>query len=297
MGLLSSVSDFLGGGGSKNTTATSTVDPWGPQQPYIKQTFSEAQKLYNQPGPSYYPGSTVADWNPYQTAGLEYMTGTQAPTQAYLGANSANALNTAYASANPLMNPYFASTAQAMINPATQALMRQVLPGIDSGAVLSGNVGSSRQGIAQANAVNDYTQNVLNALSTYGSNAYGAGLDTLSRGLSVAPSISQMQGLPGQTYIGAGDYQRAYEQQLIDAAQQRWNYNQELPYNKLNYYAGIVGNPAGSTTTASQGGGGSKWDSAIGGAASGAAIGGTVLPGWGAPIGGAIGGLLGYFGG
>lgn len=291
MGLL----DVFGGGGGGGST-TAKVEPPKWQKPYIIDTLEGAKNLYNQPGPYYYPDSTVAPINQEQSTGLQYLTNYAAPAQAQVGANSLGALNTAFASANPLQNPYFAATAQAFVDPATQALTRNILPQIDSGAVLAGQIGSSRQGIAQANAVNDYSRNLLNALAQYGTGAYNTGLDTLSRGLAVAPSISQLQNIPGQTFIGAGDYSRAYEQQLIDAARERYNYNQELPYNKLNYYAGIVGNPLGSVT--SQGGGsGSRFDNTLSGAGTGAALGSQILPGWGTAIGGTIGALGGFFGG
>lgn len=289
MGLL----DALGGGGSGN--AKVTTKPPGFQIPYIKSVLGEAQNLYNQPGPQYFPGETVAGLNPNIQGSLNYLSGAAAPAQAQTAGASQQALGTAYASANPLMNPFFAQTAQAIIDPATQQMMRSILPQIDSGAVLAGQVGSSRQGVAQGNAINDYSRNILNALAQFGTSAYGQGLDTLSRGLAVAPQIQGMQAVPGQTLGAAGDYQRAYEQQLIDAAQQRYNYEQQLPYEKLNYYAGLVGNPLGSTTTNNPGSGQSGLQGALGGAATGAAL-GSYFPGVGTAAGGVLGGLLGFFG-
>ena len=39
---------------------TSVTTPWAQQIPYLTQGFSQAQNLFNQPGPAYYPGQTVA---------------------------------------------------------------------------------------------------------------------------------------------------------------------------------------------------------------------------------------------
>lgn len=277
----------LGGGGG-DTKATTTTEPPKFQTPYIKDVLGQAQTLNQQPGPYYYPGSTVAPANQNNIASIGMLANQAAPYSANVAQQSGDALSQLYASANPLNNPYFASTAQAMVDPATQALQRQVLPGIDSGAVLAGQVGSSRQGIAQGNAINDYTRNLLNSLSQYGSNAYGQGLDALKSGLALAPQTSQLGAMPAQYTGAAGDMQRQYEQQLIDASQQRYNYYQQLPYDQLNYYAGLVGNPLGSRSSSiGPDTSPSGLQSILGGAATGASL-GAAIPGFGAGAGGTL---------
>ena len=42
--------------------------PWSEQAPFLKTGFAEAQKLYDAPGPNYFPGSTVSGFNPLQSA-------------------------------------------------------------------------------------------------------------------------------------------------------------------------------------------------------------------------------------
>ena len=63
--------------GSKTTQQVVATGPYGPQLPYIQNLWSEAQQLYNQGPPQYYPGSTVA--GPNQT-----LTGSQDATLQYL---------------------------------------------------------------------------------------------------------------------------------------------------------------------------------------------------------------------
>ena len=48
------------GGPSGNTTSTQSAAPWGPQQPYLSSIFSNAQNLYQNNTPQYYPGQTVS---------------------------------------------------------------------------------------------------------------------------------------------------------------------------------------------------------------------------------------------
>src|SRR5215475_13533784 len=97
----------MSGGG--DTTTTQKSDPWSQQQPYLQQVFGEAQRLYNQPAPSYFPGQTYADFSPEQTLAMQ---GTA--DRALAGSPLTNAAQTAatgYASganlnANPAMAQY-----------------------------------------------------------------------------------------------------------------------------------------------------------------------------------------------
>ena len=60
----------MSGGSQTSTTATnfsSETGPWGPQVPYIKSGFEQARKLYEQGPPDYYPGETLAGFDPAQT--------------------------------------------------------------------------------------------------------------------------------------------------------------------------------------------------------------------------------------
>lgn len=62
-----------GGGGGKESKTTNTVkknDPWAPAQPYIKEGYSEAQRLYNQGPQKYTPWSQVAEFDPQQLAAM-----------------------------------------------------------------------------------------------------------------------------------------------------------------------------------------------------------------------------------
>lgn len=62
------LSGIFGGGGHTTTTSTST--PWAPQVPFLKEGFNQAQNLFQNYTPQYYPSSTVAPFSPGQIAGL-----------------------------------------------------------------------------------------------------------------------------------------------------------------------------------------------------------------------------------
>lgn len=56
----------MGGEQTQTQNKTTKVDPWGPAQPYLKQGFNEAQRLYTLGSSKYTPWSQVASFDPIQ---------------------------------------------------------------------------------------------------------------------------------------------------------------------------------------------------------------------------------------
>ena len=73
-------------------------------------------------------------------------------------------------------NPYLPQMADALTNQATTAFNRNVLPAIGSSAMAAGGYGGSRQGVVEANAMNDLGQNITNSLAGMYGQAYNNGL-------------------------------------------------------------------------------------------------------------------------
>lgn len=150
---------------------------------------------------------------------------------------------------------------------------------------MSRNYQTGLLGLAQAGQ--GLSQNFSNA----GSQQNQAGL--------LAPQLAQMPYQDIQQLYSAGAQQQGLNQNVINDAMTRYNYNQTLPYNLLNYYGGALqGNYGGTSSLESpyfaQSGGGGGIGGALGGAASGAALGSMFGP-WGTGIGAVGGGLLGAF--
>ena len=57
---------MCGGGGTQ--TSISLTEPWDEQKPYLTGGFKEAQRLYNRGAPDYYPGETLAGFDPMEKA-------------------------------------------------------------------------------------------------------------------------------------------------------------------------------------------------------------------------------------
>lgn len=105
---------------------------------------------------------------------------------------------------------------------------------------------------------------------------YGTGVDAAGRNLLLAPQTQQLGQTGINNTLAAGGAQDQYQQQLIQSLMDRWNYGQNLPYEKLNQFGNaVVGTgQVGRVQTGGQPGGGGA-SGAFGGAVSG-------LGAWGA---------------
>lgn len=83
------------------------------------------------------------------------------------------ALSTAGASTAG-QNPYLQQMGNQMVGQMTDNFARRVMPSIASGAMAAGNFGGSRQGVVEANAMNDLNGQIGGALT----NLYGNGFNT-----------------------------------------------------------------------------------------------------------------------
>ena len=187
-------------------------------------------------------------------------------------------------------------TDQAGFQNAFNAARNQITPQVDS---LFGRAGRSGSGLAQtaqtqaeadafANLYNQEQNRKLSAASQLGSNFLGGQANELSAALGLGGQFLQGQGLQNQAAalaptLSASDYtdigqlaqvgaqRESMSQQQLQDQINRYNYGQQLPYNMLQQYAGLIsGVPAiGGTTTAP---GASTGQNLLGGGLAGAGL-------------------------
>lgn len=184
------------------------------------------QKAFQQAGSDYLNNYASQDMAAQRNAATGLMNGNAAPTanvSAYAVGNMVNApnqnnldLSGAYnnmiygdAGANPYLNQHLQSAVdltnagfQKNQTDLTNNLMRNVMPSIRSNSVLAGQYGGSRQGIAEGNALSDYTNQLTNANLQLGlansANTTGAQANSFNQGQDRA--LAAMQGLGAQQY-------------------------------------------------------------------------------------------------
>jgi len=228
---------------------TTTVSRTGPpefQRPYLEQTFEEAKKLYESPGPTFFPGETVAGFTPlekeaqqslakYARTGLPQITG--AATSGWQQLLKGPEMT--------LGDPWLGKAVEGALRPIWTGLTEQALPAIRAGAGLAGQTGSSRQALAEAQAMERAAQAAGDISSRMYSDAYNRGLQLLLSGLQMAPTVGQLGERPAEILSGIGAQQRALEQARIGEAMQRHLYEQNLPFTKLTEYANLIRGPFG----------------------------------------------------
>ena len=292
-----------GGGGGGGTTINKT-EPWQGQKPYLRDVFEQAKQTYYNYTPKAYPGNTTVDYTPQEKTALENLwnyAGTQAPA-------FADAVTQANTFAlgdilNPASNVALQQAAAGAISPVVEQLQQNILPGVQTEALQMGQYGGSRQQAATSQAIDKAVEDMLaTTAKMYGDNDANS-LDAFSKAMLTAPATQQLQTVPMQLQSAVGEAYRNYEQALLNDAIARWNYKQNLPYEKIAQYQTAVSGGFGGTSTVNRSGyspsTGSRALGAIGGGVSGylmgsqlagsAAFAGTAL----APVLGPIGAVLG----
>ena len=266
---------MCGGGGTQ--VSTSTTEPWEEQIPYLTSGFEEAQRLYNKAAPEYYPGETLAGFDPVQKQAQQSTIGyAMSPRVGGMQAGGEGALMRSlggYTGFTPRQagdllagnvrtgagTPY-----GAMENALTQGVMsnlqKNILPGIRQQQVMYQPGGSSRGALEQNKAVSAAVQSGLTKpLAQMYSDAYQTAqgmrmpmsqsiIGQQQYGQQMYPSIMNaplsMYGAMG----GVGADRRAMTQSTMDRDMARYEYQANAPQNALRNYMAMVTGDYGSTT-------------------------------------------------
>lgn len=249
----------MSGGGTQ--VSTTNVEPWAEQKGYLTGGFEQAQNIFDRGAPRYYPGETLAGFDPAQKFAqertIQYAAGPRADLQQRAAETSlVQGLSgqidpNAY---NPMVN---ALTSNVIGN-----LQKDVLPGIRQQQVMYQPGGSSRAALEQNRAVTDA---VARGLTTPLARMYTDAYQTAQgQRLPAAQQIIGQQqfgqqqyptimGAPLRMYGAIGDVgaaRRAMTQSSIDRDMARYEYEANAPQNALRNYMAMVSGDYGSTTTA-----------------------------------------------
>lgn len=253
-----SVGGLFGGDDDEpSSSQTTSSAPWEAVQPYLKDLFAKGQSAQQKMASSKMPEKLSAGFTPAQLQAQQ----AQLDLSEILGpqmANSMTALNQGFNAMNLENNPYFAGAVQAAINPMVRNFERQTMPRISLNSLANSGYGSSRQGIAEGIAMSDLNQQIGEVSSSMANDAYQKGQDTMVRSLALAPTTYQSMLLPSAIQENVGSQQQAMEQQFLNDALTKWNFNRSKEMDSLMQYAQLLqGNFGGtSTTNATQDSGG-----------------------------------------
>jgi hypothetical protein len=242
----------MGKGQNNQSTQKTQADPWKPLQPYLKGAFADAESVYKGGAPGFFPGQTVAGMSGYTNQAFQNMANRAMqgnPLMGQAGGEIGKILSGDYL--DPNNNPGFQGALSAAIRPITQAFSNEVMPGIDSAFSSAGRYGSGMQGQAYSNAQQDLARGIGDVSSNMAFNNYG-----MERG-NMMNAIGMAQGMADNDYrdismLGlAGSGLEGYDQRMIDAERERYDYNANKDMNWLQNYVGLLGGapPAGQAST------------------------------------------------
>lgn len=305
--------------------------PWGGQRDYITRGLRWAEQWAGSHVPEYFPGSTVVDFSPYSAASIEARAqrGLQGSAQERaLGGYLNSALGQNQVDLNPAIAQLQQTAAGGSLygNPFLDAQYEQAtrqmggqfdraLSGVNATFGAGGRTGSGIHQQAVQGAAGEYARQLGDtATQIYGGN-YQQERD---RQMAASSQLGNIYSQIGQNQLAAAGMVPGYSNlqyqninqlgqagammdeqaraQLQDQIN-RWDFAQSAPYNQIQQYMNVVGQPYGTQSISyGNGGGGNAALSALGGAGTGASIGSAFGP-WGTAIGAGVGALGGFIGG
>jgi hypothetical protein len=276
----------MGGGSKSPSSTTQTTRPFPAQEAALTRLFGLAEERFGAGPEQFFPSSTVAGQSPETLAGQQLALEARDPL-ATLGLESAgtasgllrgqqaniladpNSIANAASIAN--LDPTSAQS-QALINPLLAQLQGEILPSIGSRAIQQGAFGGSRQAIQEQEAAGAISEaatsailrNQLQAQQALAGNI-GAGLGQtradIATGLSAIPTVGGALLEPSRITSQVGAQQEARQQALIDAARQRFQFQQQAPETALDRLGSrISGINLGQIGTSRSSGGGGGFD-------------------------------------
>ena len=240
------------GGGGSSTTKTE-LDPT--VKPFVQYGLEQAKGLYQSNTPQYYGGQT------YVAPSAQTQSALQAQQNRALAGNplltQAQQQQSDVISGNYLQNnPYFDQALQGAAQGATTNYM-DAIKAAQSGASQAGRYGSNVSADIQNRAANTLSQTLANKYGELAYQNYGAERGMQNQAAQYAPTMAAADYNDINQLAAVGKTAEDYQKTALQADIDRFNYQQNLPYQKLSQYLGAAyGVPTGQVSTTQQSGGG-----------------------------------------
>jgi len=268
------------GSSTKNQTVTQKSEPPRYLGDALASTNAQMLSVYGTSGPRFFPDKTYVPMSATTNEGLA-MAEKRAREGTPLTASGSGLLNATlrgdFLNSNPYMDANYANA------------MRGVRGAVDTKYAGNYRSNSGAEAAAFAGAAGS------TAATMYGAN-YDAERARQQAAIGLIPAMASQDYEDSTRLAKLGATRESYDQAIVDDARERWDYNENLPYWKMDQLTGWLGAIQGGTgknvstnTPVTK----NRTAGALGGAASGAAMGTAVYPGWGTLIGGVAGGIAG----
>jgi hypothetical protein len=240
-----------GGGGSSETK--NQLDPT--IRPFVKYGLEEAKSLYQTSTPEYYGGQTYVGQSGQTQQALEAaqnraMAGSPLLSQAQQQQGAT--VGGEFLSAG---NPYFSQALQGAAQGATQNYNDAIMAA-QSGASRAGRYGSGVSADIQNRAANTLANTLANKYGEFAAQNYANERQLQQQSALAAPTLAAADYQDIQQLMNVGKTQEDYQKTALQADIDRFNFEQNKPYQKLSAYLGAAyGAPTGTVSTTTQSGG------------------------------------------
>jgi hypothetical protein len=254
----------MGGSSPKTQTVTQTNNPPAYAMPYLKDIMGEAQGLYRDNGPEYYPGSTVVPMAGETTAALDAQTQRAlmgSPLNQAAQGTTLDVLKGNFLSGG---NPYFQGAFDAMARPVTDA--------VQAAMARSGRLGSGAETMTLTRELGDIGSKLMYQ-------NYNDERNRMMQASQFAPMLAETDynDIAKLAQVG-GAYEAQAGAELQDDVN-RFTFYQQRPWDKLAQYSTFVqGGTYGGQNTTTQPVYSNTAGSILGGLSSAAGIAGSLIP-------------------
>jgi hypothetical protein len=238
-----------GGGGGSSGTQVQGIDPM--LKPYVQYGLNEAVDLYKTGVPNYYPGQTFispsqqtqAALQAQQTRALQgnpLLPAAQQQQQAVIGGQ--------YLANNPFFNQAMQGAGQAAASQYFDAINQA-----QSGASQAGRFGSGAQERLFNRAGTTLANSLANTAGNLAYQNFAAERGRQEQAAAGAPQLAMADYGDIAQLANVGQTAEDYQQAALQGDIARFDFEQNLPYQKLSNLLGAVyGAPAGSVVQSSQ---------------------------------------------
>jgi hypothetical protein len=250
---------FFSGASTTNTTQTSKGS--AEQEAQLKQYFDQLQQFGQQGPQQYFQGNTVAGLAPEQLqaqqAAMQFAQGGAQDIYGQLqtaGQTGQNMMG--MAGQDPMSQPGFAGMLDYLQTRTNQNLNENILPELRGQSQANNMFGGSRGAIAAGLAGGRAQEGLTGTMAGMLNQGWNQNNSNALQAMGMAPGLAGAQAsagmLPAEIMAAVGGQNQAMDQSLINAAMDRWNFEQAAPGQHLaqqQALQGTVGQYGGTTHT------------------------------------------------
>ena len=239
----------MGGGGGGSTTSTG-IDPY--LKPYVTYGLEEAKRLYETDSPQFFPGQTYVSPSDATNQALQMAQQRATAGSPLVQAAQQQQLETIQGRG---VNPFLQGALSAAYQPTVEAA-QEATRGLQSQASSAGRYGSAAMGQVAERQAAGLGRGLGNSLSNLAYQSSEAEAGRQAQAATNAPQMAQSDYFDIQALLKAGQGGEQYQQAALQDAMNRFNYEQNLPGQKLQQFTNLFSQaPAGTTSTTTQSGG------------------------------------------